>query len=120
PLLVPLALLAAVGLESVPGWLARPLDVLAVALAAILGLALWLGWAAFLAGWTPGFVEAPAPGFVPQLEPIATGAALAIPAPRAQAPAPGEGWQLLWRGTRPGDIKEFFWLYERSRAVAGS
>ena len=209
PLLVPLALLAAVGLESVPGWLARPLDVLAVALAAILGFVLWLGWAAFLGGWTPAFVEAQAPGFVPQFDPIATGAALAITTlwlyalrlslpvrwlaslslvwglamtlwlpwldhaksyrgviadmqrarpkgecvsarnltepqramfhyfagieagrrdcplllmhtPHAQAPAPGQGWQLLWRGTRPGDSKEFFWLYERSRALAGS
>src|SRR5437588_12293870 len=36
--------------------------------------------AAFLAGWTPGFVEAQAPGFVPQFDPIATGAALAITA----------------------------------------
>ena len=40
--------------------------------------------------------------------------------PHAQAPAPGQGWQLLWRGTRPGDSKEFFWLYERSRALAGN
>jgi hypothetical protein len=31
----------------------------------------------------------------------------------ATAPAPGEGWQLRWQGTRPGDTKEYFWLYER-------
>jgi len=37
-----------------------------------------------------------------------------------QTPAPGEGWQLRWRGTRPGDSKEFFWLYERPRAPAAN
>jgi 4-amino-4-deoxy-L-arabinose transferase-like glycosyltransferase len=31
----------------------------------------------------------------------------------AQAPAPGDGWRLLWQGTRPGDTKEFFWLFSR-------
>jgi 4-amino-4-deoxy-L-arabinose transferase-like glycosyltransferase len=213
PLLLPLALLAAVGLESVRGWLARPLDVFALAGGAILGLALWLGWLALLAGWAPAIVEEQSPGFVPQFDPIATGAALAITAlwlvalrlslparwlasvtlvwglamtlwlpwldyaksyrgviadmqraikdemrkgecltarnltepqramfhyfagieagkrdcplllihtPSAQTPAPGAGWQLRWRGTRPGDSKEFFWLYERTRALAGT
>ena len=208
PLLLPLAFLAAVGLESVPGWLARPLELGALALGAILGLALWLGWLAYLlAGWLPAALESFSPGYVPQFDPIATGAALMItvlwlaalrlslPArwlaavtlvwglamtlwlpwldhaksyrgmiadmqrvrpkgecvtarnltepqramfhyyagieasrrdcplllfhtPSAQAPAPGESWQLRWRGTRPGDSKEFFWLYERSRALA--
>jgi len=27
------------------------------------------------------------------------------------APAPGREWTLVWRGTRPGDEKEFFWLF---------
>jgi 4-amino-4-deoxy-L-arabinose transferase-like glycosyltransferase len=203
PLLLPLALLGAVGLESVPAWLARPIDVLAVGGGAILGLALWLGWLALLAGWLPAVVEAQSPGFAPQPDPVWIAAALAItvlwlyalrlslPArwlasvtlvwglamtlwlpwldhaksyrgviadmqrarprgecvtPRnltepqramfdyfagvrpggaqcplllvhtssAQAPAPGEGWRLRWQGTRPGDTKEFFWLFERS------
>ncbi|HSU76258.1 MAG TPA: glycosyl transferase [Burkholderiales bacterium] len=207
PLLVPLALLAAVGLESVPGWLARPLDLIAVVGGAALGLALWAGWLAFLAGWQPAPLEAQAPGFVPQFDPVTTVAAavitalwlvslrLSLPArwlasvtlvwglamtlwlpwldyaksyrgviadmqralPKGQcvsarnltepqramfhyfagieatrrdcpllvihtssvqAPALGEGWQLRWRGTRPGDSKEFFWLYERTRALA--
>ena len=207
PLLVPLALLAAVGLESVPGWLARPLDLIAIAGGAILGLALWLAWLALLAGWQPVALEAQAPGFVPKFDPVATGAAVVITAlwlvalrlslparwlasvtlvwglamtlwlpwldyaksyrgviadmqrvrpkgqcvtarnltepqramfhyfagieasrrdcplllihtSNVQTPAPGEGWQLRWRGTRPGDSKEFFWLYERSRALA--
>jgi hypothetical protein len=26
---------------------------------------------------------------------------------------PGEGWKLAWSGTRPGDTKEFFWLFSR-------
>jgi len=207
PLLVPLALLAAVGLESVPGWLARPLDLVAVVGGAALGLALWLGWFAFLAGWQPSALEAQAPGFVPQFDPVTTAAAAVITVlwlaslrlslaarwlasvtlawglamtlwlpwldyaksyrgviadmqrarPKGQcmsarnltepqramfhyfagieagkrdcpllvihtstvlAPALGEGWQLRWRGTRPGDSKEFFWLYERTRALA--
>ena len=209
PLLVPLALLAAVGLESVPGWLARPLDLLAVAGGAVLGLVLWLGWLALLAGWQPAALEAQAPGYVPQFDAIATVAAIVITAlwllalrlslparwlagvtlawglamtlwlpwldyaksyrgviadmqrvrPKgecvtarnltepqramfhyfagieaakrecplllvhtssAQTPVPGEGWQLRWRGTRPGDSKEFFWLYERSRPLAAN
>jgi len=28
-----------------------------------------------------------------------------------EAPAPGRQWSLVWRGTRPGDNKEFFWLF---------
>ena len=43
---------------------------------------------------------------------------LLVHTPIAKPPAVGEGWQLRWRGTRPGDAKEFFWLYERVRAVA--
>src|SRR5206468_9169189 len=31
----------------------------------------------------------------------------------AQPPVPGDGWKLAWRGTRPGDTKEFFWLFNR-------
>jgi len=204
PLLIPLALLAAVGLESIPRWLAWPLHVTAVAGAAALGLALWLGWAALLAGWRPAFLEEYSPGFTPTLEPVAVGAAVAITAlwcyswllslpvrwlagvalvwglamtlwlpwldyaksyrgvaaqmhavrvqkpgcvatqgltePQramfhyysgirapsgkdcpwllihsgsAQMPAPGDGWKPAWRGTRPGDTKEFFWLFSR-------
>ena len=31
----------------------------------------------------------------------------------AQAPAPGDSWKRAWQGTRPGDKKEFFWLFSR-------
>ena len=206
PMLVPLALLAAVGLESVPRWLAWPLHMLALAVAGVLALVLWVGWLALVAGWAPASLEAYSPGFVPRIEPIALAGALAVTAlwlfafrlalparwlagvtlvwglamtlwigwldhaksyrgviaemqrarpkgecvtPRdlsepqramfdyfagitaakrdcplllihtasAKPPAVGEGWQLRWRGTRPGDEKEFFWLYERVRSV---
>jgi len=40
-------------------------------------------------------------------------ALLLVHTPSAEAPAPGEGWKLAWRGTRPGDNKEFFWLFSR-------
>ena len=202
PLLIPLALLAAVGLETVPGWLASPLHWLAIGGAGVLGALLWLGWLAMLAGLTPAFIEAQSPGFTAHLEPVALGAALAVTAlwvlslwmslparwlagvtlvwglamtlwlpwldhaksyrgviadmqrakppnqcisarnltepqramfdyfagitasrrdcpllliatASATAPAPGEGWRLRWHGTRPGDTKEYFWLYER-------
>jgi len=29
----------------------------------------------------------------------------------AEMPDAGAGWRPLWRGTRPGDNKEFFWLF---------
>src|SRR3954466_10291368 len=194
-------------LSSCPG-LARPLRILAGVGAGALGLALWLGWAALLAGVAPAIVQSQSPGFSPILEPFAFGAALAITAlwlfswtlalpgrwlagvtlvwglamtlwlpwldhaksyrgviadmqrarpkgqcvtardltepqramfhyfagiraggpadcplllwhtPSIKPPAVGEGWELRWRGTRPGDTKEFFWLYERVRSVA--
>jgi len=31
----------------------------------------------------------------------------------AEMPDPGAGWKPLWRGTRPGDSKEYFWLFSR-------
>jgi len=31
----------------------------------------------------------------------------------AATPAPGAEWSPLWHGTRPGDAKEFFWLFSR-------
>ena len=202
PFLVPLAMLAAAGLETLPRWLERPMDALGTWGTAALGLALWLAWIAFIAGWRPKFVDA---GFTSTVGPVALIVALAItglwvhalrveprlpvrwlagvtlvwglamtlwlpaldygksyrgviadmqrhrPAgacvatrnltepqramfhyfaavatpgrsdcplllvhtPSAQAPAPGDGWKLAWRGTRPGDNKEFFWLFNR-------
>ena len=206
PLLVPVALLAAAGLETIPRWLEKPLDVMAVWASGIGGVVLWSGWIAFMAGRRSSFLEAQAPGFVPHLQPFALIGALVITGlwihsmrlqPRlpvrwlagvalvwglamtlwlpwldyaksyrgvidamqavrtqkpgcvatrnltepqramfhyhagirapagpncpwllvhtgtAQSPAPGEGWKLAWQGTRPGDTKEFFWLFRR-------
>jgi hypothetical protein len=39
---------------------------------------------------------------------------LLVHTPSAQAPAPGAEWKLAWQGTRPGDAKEFFWLFLKS------
>jgi 4-amino-4-deoxy-L-arabinose transferase-like glycosyltransferase len=202
PLLIPLALLGAIGLETLPVWMAKPLNALAVEGAALLGLVLWAGWLAFLAGWRPPLLESLSPGYAAHAQPIALGAALALTAgwfyalrsglpgrwlagltlvwglamtlwlgwldhaksyrgviadmqrarPPAKcvtapnlsepqravfdyfagihagdehcpllllqssserAPVPGDGWRPLWHGTRPGDSKEFFWLYGR-------
>jgi 4-amino-4-deoxy-L-arabinose transferase-like glycosyltransferase len=38
---------------------------------------------------------------------------LVVHTPEAKEPDPGPGWKLAWRGTRPGDSKEFFWLFKR-------
>src|SRR5439155_15988798 len=58
PLLVPLTLLAVAGLEIAPRWLTRPLEWLALWMAAALGVALWAAWIAFMAGWRPAWLEA--------------------------------------------------------------
>jgi len=202
PFLVPLALLAAAGLETLPRWLDRLLDALGTWGSAALGIALWIAWIAFIAGWRPKFVDA---GFAPTVGLIALVSALAISAlwvhalrvpprlpvrwlagvtlvwglvmtlwlpaldyeksyrgvvadmqrhrpagdcvaarnltepqravfhyfagitapgktdcrlllvhtPSAETPTPGDGWKLAWQGTRPGDNKEFFWLFSR-------
>jgi len=202
PFLVPLAMLAAAGLETLPRWLDRPLDALGTWGSAAAGTALWIAWIALIAGWQPKFIDG---GFAPTIGPVALIAALAITAlwvyvlrlePRlpvrwlagvtlvwgllmtlwlpaldyeksyrgviadmqqhrpasgcvaarnltepqravfhyfagisasgksdcplllvhtssAEQPAPGGGWKLAWRGTRPGDNKEFFWLFSR-------
>jgi 4-amino-4-deoxy-L-arabinose transferase-like glycosyltransferase len=207
PMLVPLALLAAIELDTLPRWLAWPVAKLAAWGGAIAGTALWAAWLAFLYGWRPhGLVEA-SPGFVPYLAPVLLAAAIAISLvwllslglePRlpvrwlsavalawglvmtlwlpwldhaksyrgvfadlrrqlpgapcvasrglgepqramlhyfagllterdekadcplllvetsaAQPPEPGAQWRLDWQGTRPGDNKEWFWLFGR-------
>jgi 4-amino-4-deoxy-L-arabinose transferase-like glycosyltransferase len=38
---------------------------------------------------------------------------LVVHTPSAEMPDPGTEWKPLWRGTRPGDSKEFFWLFSR-------
>lgn len=206
PLLVPLALLAAAGLETAPQWLTRLLDAIAVWMSAAIAVALWIAWVAFMAGWRPGWLQSQAPGLRAELSVATIVAALVLSAlwvyalrlqPRlparwlaavmlvwglamtlwmpfldyaksyrgvieamqavrtqkpgcvaarnltepqramfdyhagirapaaadcpwllvhtgtAQAPSPGDAWQLAWQGTRPGDTKEFFWLFSR-------
>lgn len=200
PMLVPLAVLAAIGLESAPAWLSKPLNWLAVLIAVASAVGLWVAWIAFVGGWRPERLLEEAPGYVPELGVVATLAAIAVTAlclwqlkgdlatrwlaaitlawglamtlwlpaldygktyrgviasmnekrpagcvatfgltepQRAmfdyfagiRAPAapecklllvhtdvarePALGGRLLWRGTRPGDTREFFWLFER-------
>ena len=38
---------------------------------------------------------------------------LVVHTTQAKEPDPGPEWKLAWRGTRPGDSKEFFWLFKR-------
>jgi 4-amino-4-deoxy-L-arabinose transferase-like glycosyltransferase len=38
---------------------------------------------------------------------------LVVHTAQAKEPDPGPEWKLAWRGTRPGDSKEFFWLFKR-------
>lgn len=67
PMLLPLCMLAAAGLDSLPGWLRAPLDRLAVWGAALAALALWGLWVAFFWGW-PARLAAEAPGFVQRVD----------------------------------------------------
>lgn len=80
PMLVPLAVLASVELDSLPGWLAWPLEKLAVWGAGIAGIALWGGWIALLAGWRPQLLDELSPGFTPQVQPYWLAAGLAVTA----------------------------------------
>jgi 4-amino-4-deoxy-L-arabinose transferase-like glycosyltransferase len=201
PMLVPLALLAAGALP--PRWLMRTLQWSGLWAGLSIGLLLWGGWIAFLAGWPAPFLQEQAPGYVPKMQPLYLLGAIAITAvcvyalrlqPRMpvrwlvgvtlawglamtlwlpwidysktyrgviadmkahagdgciagrnltepqralfhyfagvragvsdcpqlvvhtsdrEMPDPGKEWKPLWRGTRPGDSKEFFWLFNR-------
>lgn len=208
PMLVPLAVLAAIALETAPAWLTVPLEKLAVWGSALAGIALWAAWIAFFAGWRPAILERMSPGFTPSLDIAFLGAAAIVAllwvlslglAPRLPVrwlagvtlvwglamtlwlpwldhaksyrgvivdmqmhrpklagcvasrnltepqramfhyfagmvtvrqanancplllihtsegtpPDPGAAWKLAWRGTRPGDAKEWFWLFAR-------
>ena len=208
PMLVPLALLAAVEVEALPAWLAWPMEKLAVWASALAGLAIWAVWAAFLFGWRPAVLAEASPGFVPALEPALFAGAAAVtlawlasfvlqprlparwlaavalawglvmtlwlpwldhaksyravftdlaqrrPKPAgcvasrglgepqramlhyfaglltdrregadcplllletssAAPPQPGPQWRLAWQGARPGDTREWFWLFAR-------
>jgi 4-amino-4-deoxy-L-arabinose transferase-like glycosyltransferase len=76
PMLLPLCVLAAGGIDSLPAWIRNPLDKAAAWGAAILALALWALWIALLAGWhAPLF-----PGFTAQVVPALLVSAMAITA----------------------------------------
>jgi 4-amino-4-deoxy-L-arabinose transferase-like glycosyltransferase len=208
PMLLPLALLAAVELDSLPRWLAWPVEKLALWGSALAGVALWAAWLAFVFGWRAPFLTQASPGFAPRIEPALLAAAVAVTLawalslglePRLpvrwlagvtlawglamtlwlpwldhaksyrgmiadlqehrpklagcvasrglgepqramlhyfagmlterregadcplllietaenRPPEPGPQWRLAWRGTRPGDSKEWFWLFAR-------
>jgi 4-amino-4-deoxy-L-arabinose transferase-like glycosyltransferase len=38
---------------------------------------------------------------------------LLVNSSQGKPPEPGAQWQLAWHGTRPGDTKEWFWLFAR-------
>jgi 4-amino-4-deoxy-L-arabinose transferase-like glycosyltransferase len=83
PMLLPLCLLAAGSLDALPVWLRRPLDAAALWGAALLGLAAWLLWIAYLAGWPAGIaarVSARFWGHVPSLHVLLLVLAVALSA----------------------------------------
>ncbi len=208
PMLMPLALLAAVELDSFPRWLGWPTELLAAWAGALAGIALWAAWAAYLYGWRPPLLTQASPGFTPQIDPALLAGAVAVSVvwllsfalePRLpvrwlgavtlawglamtlwlpwldhaksyrgvfaslqsalpkgggcvasrglgepqramlqyfaglitvrkegsdcplllvetaenKAPEPGAQWRLAWQGARPGDTKEWYWLFAR-------
>ena len=38
---------------------------------------------------------------------------LLVETPDGKAPEPGAPWRLAWQGARPGDTKEWYWLFAR-------
>jgi len=79
PMLLPLCLLAAGGIDSLPSWLRSPLDKAAVWGAAILALAIWTLWLAWLAGYAAR-LETAYPEFAPRMMPALLAAAIVITA----------------------------------------
>jgi len=79
PMLLPLSVLAAGGIDSLPSWIRSPLDKAAAWGAGILALAIWGLWFAFLAGYAArlgaSYVE-----FVPRVAPMLLLPAIAITA----------------------------------------
>ena len=80
PLLVPLAMLASVEIDSAPDWLVRPLERAALGGAGLIAFALWSAWMSVLAGWRPELLEHFAPGFAPRMQPSLLVAAMAVTA----------------------------------------
>ena len=78
PLLVPLAIIASVDLDSAPRWLALPLERGALWFAGFASVLLWVAWVAFLAGWRPVLLDELSPGFAPRFEPLAVAAAAGL------------------------------------------
>jgi len=76
PMLLPLCVLAAAGLDELPAWIKTPLDKAAIWGSAALALALWALWIALLAGWSTRHF----PGFAPEVVPALLVAAIAITA----------------------------------------
>ena len=52
-------------------------------------------------------------GLVTVRRPDADCPLLLVHTSEAKAPEPGAPWRLAWQGTRPGDAKEWFWLFAR-------
>lgn len=208
PMLVPLALLAALALDDLPGWFRAAVEHTGFWLGTVALIAMWVAWLSLLLGWPEALASrlaAQSPAYVPHVEAVpflfavaatcgwifvvlvasrdalrmpivwtagitvAWGLAMTLWLPflddaksyrsvasaiqghvppdacvsgrnltepqRAmfhyyngviagrdcpmllvhtssfEAPTPGRNWTLVWRGTRPGDDKEFFWLF---------
>jgi len=79
PMLIALSVLAVAHADSAPRWLAWGLERFIVLLAGVLASAMWIAWAALLAGWPPAIVEllqADRPGFVVEIKPVLVAVAI--------------------------------------------
>jgi len=102
PMLIPLAILAAGGVDSAPAWLGNLLEKPALWGAAIAGAALWAGWIALQAGWAGRRLVEPA---VSRGGGSAAGGVMFRPAPEGLRPrcAPNRGLSLSIQLTSSSD-----------------
>src|SRR5439155_127682 len=131
PVLVPLSVLAAGGANLLPQRVAAALDWLCRALFGLLALALWWGWMEMMfQGYPPewSWLTSHLPvDFKPTFQGFAFAVAAALTlawillqdkAGDQRVPLQG-GWQLVWKGNRPGDNRERFSLFGRMSGEAG-
>lgn len=98
PMLVPVALLAAAAIDSLPAWVARLLERIGVWGTALGAALLWADWLALITGWPASVaarLQSGSPGFVPQMHALALLLAIAL----------SIGWWVLVTRAPAGELR---------------